>query len=106
MRKSVVLTLESSHESEYGEYANIPVFNAHGDIIGWVGGEVLESGHPCEFNVLNDEGFTACASSTTVNKLRDENEKLLELVQYILDENYGDDWFYEKAKEIGLEARY
>lgn len=34
-----------------------------------------------------------------------ENDKLRELVQYILDENYGDDWFYIKAKEIGLEAR-
>lgn len=35
-----------------------------------------------------------------------ENEKLRELVQYILDESYGDDWFYEKAEELGLEARY
>ena len=76
MSKSVVLVLEPSHESEYGEYSNIAVFNAHGDIIGWVGGEVPESGHPCEFNILDEEGFTACASSTTVNRLRAENERL------------------------------
>jgi hypothetical protein len=81
MSKSVVLVLEPNHESEYGEYANTPVFNAHGNIVGWTGGEVPESGHPCEFNVLNDEGFTSCASSTTVNKLRDENTKLRELVR-------------------------
>lgn len=79
MSKSVVLVLELNHESEYGEYANTPVFNAHGDIIGWTGGEVPESGHSCEFNALNDEGFTSCASSTTVNKLRDENIKLRDI---------------------------
>jgi hypothetical protein len=85
MSKSVVLVLEPNHESEYGEYANTPVFNAHGNIVGWTGGEVPESGHPCEFNVLNDEGFTSCASSTTVNKLRDENTKLRELVRQVVE---------------------
>ena len=79
MGKSVVLVLSSGHESEYGEHANVPLFNAQGDIIGWSGGEVPECGHPCEFNVLDDEGFTACASSTTVNKLRGENDKLRDM---------------------------
>lgn len=39
-------------------------------------------------------------------RLKAENAKLRELVQYICDENYGDDWFAEKAAELGIEARY
>lgn len=39
-------------------------------------------------------------------RLCDENAKLRELVQYILDESYGDDWFDIKAKELGFEANY
>lgn len=35
-----------------------------------------------------------------------ENAKLSELVQYILDERYGDDWFVEKAEELGFKANY
>ena len=38
--------------------------------------------------------------------IKAENAKLQELVQYICDENYGDDWFAEKAAELGIEARY
>ena len=38
--------------------------------------------------------------------IKAENAKLRELVQYICDENYGDDWFAEKAAELGIEARY
>lgn len=80
MSKSVVLVLKSGYEQDYGEYANTPVFNAHGEIIGWTGGEVPEYEHPCEFNALNDDGFTSCASSATVNRLRDENTKLREQI--------------------------
>lgn len=35
-----------------------------------------------------------------------ENTKLRELVQYICDENYGDDWFVEEAAALGIEAHY
>lgn len=35
-----------------------------------------------------------------------ENAKLRELVQYICDECYGDDWFVEKAAELGIEGHY
>jgi hypothetical protein len=61
---------------EYGEYANLPVFNAHGSIVGYVGGEVPESGNSCEFNRLDNEGFTYCASATEVVRLMAENAKL------------------------------
>lgn len=40
------------------------------------------------------------------DELHAENAKLRELVQYICDENYGDDWFAEKAAELGIEAHY
>ena len=39
-------------------------------------------------------------------ELEGENAKLRKLVQYILDESYGDDWFITKAEELGIEERY
>ena len=41
-----------------------------------------------------------------LDDLRDENAKLRELVQYIYDEGYGDDWFAEQAAELGFEPNY
>ena len=35
-----------------------------------------------------------------------ENAKLRELVQYICNEYYGDDWFAEEAAALGIEAHY
>lgn len=111
MSKSVVLVLKSSYQQDYGEHANVPVYNSNGEIVGWTGGEVPEYGHPCEFNVLNDEGFTACASSTTVSRLRREDAKLRELVyDMLVDEERGhndDSTFYEhveRANELGIEV--
>lgn len=37
---------------------------------------------------------------------QNENEALRELVQYICDESYGDDWFVEKAAALGIEGHY
>lgn len=39
-------------------------------------------------------------------RLRAENVKVSELVQYILDEGYGDYWFGKKADELGFKANY
>ena len=105
MSKSVVLVLEPNHESEYGEYANTPAFNAHGDIIGWTGGEVPESGHSCEFNVLNDEGFTTCASSTTVNTLQAENAKLRGLASLMWRELHAEQGSAQRRMEISDRMR-
>ena len=41
-----------------------------------------------------------------VKKYKDENAKLRELVQYICDECYGDEWFDEQAAELGFEPNY
>ena len=41
-----------------------------------------------------------------LKNVQTENAKLHELVQYILDECYGDEWFCEKAEELGFKANY
>ena len=70
MSKFVTLVLEPSFNDEYGEYANLPVFNAHGDVVGYTGGEVPEKGNPCEFYVMDEEGFPVCHSSSENAALR------------------------------------
>lgn len=110
MSKNVVLILESRFMDEYGEYANLPVFNAHGSIVGYVGGEVPESGNPCEFNRLGDEGFTFCASATEVVRLKAENAKLRKALRDVL--KYADDTVWvgnfetlaERMEELGVEV--
>lgn len=95
---------------EYGEYANLPVFNAHGSIVGYVGGEVPESGNPCEFNRLGDDGFTYCASATEVVRLKVENAKLRELVRDMYEMAYPeypsafDAAFSDRMRELGVEV--
>lgn len=41
-----------------------------------------------------------------IERLESENAKLRELVQYICDECYGDEWFVEKAAALGIEGHY
>lgn len=96
MSKFVTLVLEPRFEDGYGEYANLPVFNAHGDVVGYTGGEVPETGNPCEFYVMDEEGFPVCHSASENAKLvmklnaehivrqnvERENRKLRELVHY------------------------
>lgn len=76
MSKFVTLVLEPSFNDEYGEYANLPVFNAHGDVVGYTGGEVPEAGNPCEFYVMDEEGFPVCHSASENAKLRKQVERL------------------------------
>ena len=70
MSKFVTLVLEPRFNDEYGEYANLPVFNAHGEVVGYTGGEVPEAGNPCEFYVMDEEGFPVCHSASENVKLR------------------------------------
>lgn len=46
--------------------------------------------------------FRECDASN----LENENDKLRKLVQYIVDECYGDEWFYEQAESLGIEPDY
>lgn len=72
MSKFVTLALEPRFNDEYGEYANLPVFNAHGDVVGYTGGEVPETGNPCEFYVMDEEGFPVCHSASENAALRQQ----------------------------------
>lgn len=76
MSKAVSLVLERGEHENYGEYANLPVYNAHGNLVGWTGGELPESGHVCEHAVLDEEGFPVCHSSSEIVRLCGENDKL------------------------------
>lgn len=78
MSKKVVLMLKPEFEDRYGGYTNLPVFNAYGEIIGWTGGELPKSGHKCEFNILDDEGFTACVSASILADTKAENDRMRE----------------------------
>lgn len=60
----------------------------------------------CEAMLDCDECLRADGSHKERRRLSTENAKLRELVQYILDEGYGDDWFGEKAEELGFKANY
>ena len=72
MSKLVTLVLEPRFNDEYGEYANLPVFNAHGDVVGYTGGEVPETGNPSEFYVMDEEGFPVCHSASENAALRQQ----------------------------------
>ena len=72
MSKLVTLVLEPRFNDEYGEYANLPVLNAHGDVVGYTGGEVPETGNPCEFYVMDEEGFPVCHSASENAALRQQ----------------------------------
>ena len=112
MNKAVVLMLEKSHESDYGEYTNIPVYNYDGDIIGHTGTELTgESGYECEYRVLDSEGFTSCASFLEVNRLNKENKKLRELAESMYDDlshqPFPPDWlpdYKRQMQELGIEV--
>ena len=48
------------------------MFNAHGDVVGYTGGEVPETGNPCEFYVMDEEGFPVCHSASENAALRQQ----------------------------------
>lgn len=101
MSKFVTLVLEPRFEDGYGEYANLPVFNAHGDVVGYMGGEVPETGNPCEFYVMDEEGFPVCHSASENAKLREmlaeDNEELAKMRRAI-------EYLYSFAKTCGVDA--
>lgn len=58
--------------------------------------------------ILAGEDCLALASEMRMDAddIDAENAKLRELVQYICDECYGDEWFVEKAAALGIEGHY
>ena len=105
MDKMVVLVLDKSHESEYGEYVNTPVYNADGDYIGHTGMELTgESGYECEYRVLDNEGFASCASFSQILRLEKENEKLRDLADSMYDDlshqTFPPDWLTDYKRQM------
>ena len=103
MSKFVTLVLEPRFSDEYGEYANLPVFNAHGDVVGYTGGEVPETGNPCEFCVMDEEGFPVCHSASKNVKLRELCADMLMYVAYPYV-CVRPDVLVERARELGIEV--
>lgn len=110
MEKAVVLMLDKSHEPEYGEYVNTPVYNADGDHIGHTGMELPESGYDCEYRVLDNEGFASCASFSQILRLKKENKELRDLVESMYDDlshqTFPPDWlpdYKKEMRELGFE---
>ena len=80
-----------------------------------IGDEVLVHGHVDEIRkgtviICNEGGYFGTAINevhAVAATLGNEREKALEkLVQYALDEGHIDEWWYEDARKLGLEARY
>ena len=124
MSKFVTLVLEPRFNDEYGEYANLPVFNAHGDVVGYTGGEVPETGNPCEFNVMDEEGFPVCHSASenaalrqqltdvaeSMGRIEERCAKLRELVADMYEMAYPEypsafkSAFADRMHELGVEV--
>ena len=60
----------------------------------------------CEYYVYSQLRDCIDTIEDDCKLLESENAKLRELVQYICDECYGDEWFVEKAAALGIEGHY
>lgn len=94
------------------QFTGTPIYIHSGvgeELVGWLGCPLPTNGYPCEHMGMGDEGSTACWSSTEINRLREENDKLRELISdMLLDEDWGhndDNTFFEhnkRASELGI----
>lgn len=75
--------------------------------------EPMGDGAPCEWNKMGSDGYPFCASSTEVMRLREQNEKLRELVRIMHsemvsceDNGYicGGHKFDKRVSELGIEV--
>ena len=75
------MQLKDGPAERYEQWVNTPVYTRdYEDCVGWLGCELPEDGHSCEFAELAGDGAVTCTSSSEVNRLRDENEKLRRFV--------------------------
>lgn len=74
----------------------------HGSLIGYMAG--VKSA--CKDEDKSSLLLRMADTQARLEFMESQNAKLRELVQYILDEGYGDDWFGEKAEELGFKANY
>ena len=79
MPRIFAVQLKDEPAERYEQWVNTPVYtHDYEDCVGWLGCELPEDGHSCEFAELAGDGAVTCASSSKVNQLRSENAKLRE----------------------------
>lgn len=121
MPRLFAVQLKDAPAERYEQWVNVPVYTRdYEDCVGWLGCELPEDGHSCEFAELAGDGAVTCASSSKVNRLRDENAKLRESVRNLLTcvkheeceescPNYEPmytDYGYEKNGSTVVESEY
>ena len=76
----MALALAHTRENECDTLEGHIVYDSGGEVVGWLGQVMDESGYPCEYMGMGGEGYTSCWSSSEISRLREENAKLRELV--------------------------
>lgn len=70
--------LKDDAAERYENFVNTPVYTQDfEECVGWLGDELPDRGHPCEFAGLAGDGAVYCTADDS--KLRAENAKLREL---------------------------
>jgi len=77
----MALTLAHTRENECDTLEGHAMYDSSGEVVGWLGQVMDESGYPCEYMGMGGEGYTSCWSSSEISRLRAENAKLKALVR-------------------------
>lgn len=94
MPRLFAVQLKDAPAERYEQWVNTPVYTRdYDDCVGWLGCELPEDGHSCEFAELAGDGAVTCVSSSKVNRLREENAKLQEYITAVANDVYGSHLF-------------
>ena len=79
----IVMALASARarEDECDTLEGHAMYDSSGEVVGWLGQVMEESGYPCEHMGMGDEGYTSCWSSSEISRLKEENARLRELAE-------------------------
>lgn len=106
MPRLFAVQLKDGPAERYEQWVNTPVYtHDYEDCVGWLGCELPEGGHSCEFAELAGDGAVTCASSSKVNRLRNENAKLREQGSRLFDKTLELGTENEKLRELVRDMR-